>query len=72
MSHSRINKDMTIAEILQQYPKSREVFIARKMGCTMCFASALETLEQVALMHGIEVQKLVEELNAVCLKEESE
>ena len=58
-----INKNSTIKEILSAYPEAKKFFNDRKMACSSCFAVNFDTLEKGALMHGLETNALVEELN---------
>ena len=58
-----INKNSTINEILSAYPEAKKFFNDRQMACSGCFAVNFETLEKGALMHGLETNSLVEELN---------
>jgi hybrid cluster-associated redox disulfide protein len=59
-----IFKDTKISDIVKNYPLSKKFFSDRKMGCYSCLASDFETVEKSALLHGLEVNKLVHELNA--------
>ena len=58
-----INKNSTIKEILSAYPEAKKFFNNREMACSSCFAVNFDTLEKGALMHGLETNGLVEELN---------
>ena len=58
-----INKNSTIKEILSAYPESKKFFNDREMACSSCFAVNFDTLEKGALMHGLETNALVDELN---------
>jgi hybrid cluster-associated redox disulfide protein len=58
-----INKNSTIKEILSTYPEAKKFFNDRQMACSSCFAVNFDTLEKGALMHGLETNALVEELN---------
>jgi hybrid cluster-associated redox disulfide protein len=58
-----INKNSTINEILSAYPEAKRFFNDRQMACSSCFAVNFDTLEKGALMHGLETNALVEELN---------
>lgn len=60
-----ITKDMGIMEVVQKYPQTVEVFASSGMGCLGCAASHFENIEQGALAHGIDVDKLMEDLNKV-------
>ena len=59
-----ITKDMSIKEVVQQYPDTIEVFMISGMGCVGCAGAHFENIEQGALAHGIDVDGLMKELNA--------
>ncbi len=58
-----INKDMLIGELLREKPEAAEILMRFGMGCIGCPSSQMESLEQAAMVHGIELQKLLDELN---------
>ena len=60
-----ITKDMSIMEVVQQYPDAVEVFMNAGMGCLGCAAARFENIEQGCVAHGIDVDALVEGLNEV-------
>jgi hybrid cluster-associated redox disulfide protein len=59
----KITKDMTINEVVQKYPESSKIFMKYGMTCFGCPFAMQETLEQGALAHGIDVDKILDELN---------
>ena len=60
-----VNKDMTFFELMRTYPKSIEVLRNYNLGCVGCMGAQNESLEQGCNAHGIDVNKLVEDLNKV-------
>lgn len=60
---SKIKKNMTFAEITQKYPEVGEVLIKKGLHCIGCGMALYETLEQGAIMHGLNPDKLVAEIN---------
>lgn len=58
-----ITKDMSIIEVVQQYPATIEVFRKYGMGCFGCAAARFENIEQGANAHGIDADALVADLN---------
>lgn len=58
-----ITKEMTIAEIVRQYPKTLEVFSRHGMDCLECQLAEFEKLEYSAGMHKVDMDKLLDELN---------
>ena len=63
-----IAKNMTILDIIVKYPQTQSVFEKYGMACSGCMAAMDETLESGAKMHGIEIEKLLQELNTVLQK----
>ncbi|MBD3878989.1 MAG: DUF1858 domain-containing protein [Selenomonadaceae bacterium] len=61
----KITKDMNIIEVVQRYPDTMMVFMYAGMGCFGCHAAQFETIEEGALAHGIDADKLIEALNEV-------
>ena len=58
-----ITKDTSFSEILEKYPWAAEVLMKSGMHCFGCSMAAYESLEQGAIMHGLNPDKLVGELN---------
>ena len=61
---SKISKDMGIIDVIQSYPETIEVFQKYGFGCIGCAAARFENLEAGAKVHGIDVNKMVEDPNA--------
>ncbi|MFD3155396.1 DUF1858 domain-containing protein [Haloimpatiens sp. FM7330] len=59
----KITKDMTIGKIVREYPESVEILMSFGMGCVGCPSAQAETLEEAAMVHGMDINKLVEALN---------
>lgn len=64
-----ITKNMSITEVVSKYPETVPVFMQHGMGCLGCAAARFENIEQGALAHGIDVDKLIEDLNKAVEKE---
>ena len=60
-----IAKSMTFGEIMEKNPKAGEILMNKGLHCIGCHMAMYETLEQGALMHGLNPDKLVKELNKV-------
>lgn len=60
----KIDKDMVIGELLRQKPEAAQVLMAFGLGCVGCPASQMESLEEAAQVHGMDLQKLLDALNA--------
>ncbi|MEI6285999.1 MAG: DUF1858 domain-containing protein [Bacillota bacterium] len=63
-----ITKDINIIELVQSHPEAIEVLQAAGMGCIGCMAARFESLEQGAHAHGINIDKMVEDINAAIAK----
>ncbi len=59
----KIEKTMKINEILDIAPEKADLLLEAGMHCLGCMAAAEETLEEACMVHGIDVDELVEELN---------
>ena len=66
----KITKDMPIGKIVQEHPETAEVFSKHGLHCIGCAIAHFENLEQGATAHGIDVNKLVEDLNEAITKKE--
>ena len=60
-----VTKDMNIIEIAQKHPESIEIFHKYGLGCLGCAAARFENLEAGAKVHGVDPDKMVEEMNAL-------
>jgi hybrid cluster-associated redox disulfide protein len=58
-----VTKDMTIGEVVRTYPDKIETLMDFGMGCVGCPASQAETIEQAAMVHGLDLEELLEALN---------
>jgi len=54
-----ITKDMTIGEILRTAPEVAPILMQAGMHCLGCPASQGESLEEAAMVHGIDVEELM-------------
>ncbi len=59
----KITKEMSITEIVQQYPQTAEILMQHGMGCLGCVAARFENLGQGAAAHGIDIDQLLVDLN---------
>ena len=60
-----ITKENSITDTVEKYPETAEVFMKHGMHCLGCMAARFENIEQGAMAHGIDVDKLMEDLNKV-------
>lgn len=59
----KIEKTTKIGELLETAPEKTEILLAAGMHCLGCPASQAETLEEACMVHGIDVEELLVELN---------
>ena len=59
----KITKQMKIDEVLKKHPKTVAVFTKHGFHCIGCAAASFESIEQGALAHGVDVEKLIKDLN---------
>jgi hybrid cluster-associated redox disulfide protein len=59
-----ITKQMPIGEVVQNYPQTIEVFLKHGLMCFGCAIARFENVEQGAAAHGIDVDTLMNDLNA--------
>lgn len=60
---AKVNKDMTIAEVLKMDQRTAPVFLSFGMHCLGCPISSGESLEAACMAHGVDVNELVTKLN---------
>jgi hybrid cluster-associated redox disulfide protein len=60
-----ITKEMYIGEVVEKYPQTVEVFLRHGLMCFGCAIAQFENVEQGAMAHGINVEALMKDLNAV-------
>ena len=59
-----ITKTTKIGELLDSNPEKADILLEAGMHCLGCPASQAETLEEACEVHGIDVEELLEKLNA--------
>jgi len=63
MKRKKITKEMTFAELIREFPDAAKKLAEQGMFCGGCPMAQLETIEQGAEAHGVDVNKLIKELN---------
>ena len=58
-----INKDMTIGEVIRIKEGAAEILMSFGMGCVGCPSAQAETLAEAAIVHGLDIEKLLAALN---------
>ncbi len=60
-----VTKEMTIGEILRANPNVAPVLLEAGMHCLGCPSAQGESLEEAAMVHGLDIDKLMEAIAAV-------
>jgi hybrid cluster-associated redox disulfide protein len=63
-----ITADMPIVEVVQRFPTTIPVFMRHGLGCIGCALARFENIREGAQAHGVDVDALVEDLNASILQ----
>ena len=56
-------KNTTIGELLSVYPECAPILMEIGMHCLGCPSSQMESLEEAAMVHGLDVDVLVNQIN---------
>jgi len=67
-----ITGDMNIQEIVSNYPQTLGVFFEYGLGCIGCHASSYESLAEGVMMHGIDLDAMLKDLNDLIAKIDAE
>ncbi len=75
-TESKISKDkekkitpkMLIFDVISKHPETMEVFQKYGLHCFGCAFARMEKIEDIAVSHGIDIKKLVGELNTTLEK----
>ena len=59
-----ITKDTIIGDILDIAPQTAPIFLSIGMHCLGCPSSRNETVAEACMVHGVDVDALLEKLNA--------
>jgi hybrid cluster-associated redox disulfide protein len=60
-----VNKDMTFAQVMRMHPDVVKVLAKYNLGCIGCMGAQAETLEQGCGAHGLLVDDIVNDINAL-------
>ena len=60
----QITKSTKIGELWHIFPDCAPILLEIGMHCLGCPSSQMETLEEAAMVHGIDADLLVEKINA--------
>ena len=60
---SKVSKDMLIGQLLQVDPNIAPILMRAGMHCLGCPSSQMESLEEAAMVHGLDADVLVNQIN---------
>ena len=60
---AQVSKDMIISDVLTMDVESAPIFIQNGMHCVGCPSASGESIEDACMVHGIDADKLIGELN---------
>lgn len=62
---AEITKDMTIGEILRTNADVAPILMEAGMHCLGCPSAQGESLEEAAMVHGMDIEELMAKINAL-------
>ena len=62
---AEITKDTKIGELLSIKPDAAPCLLEIGMHCLGCPSSAMETIEEAAMVHGVNVDELLAKMNSI-------
>ena len=62
---AQVTKDMTIGEILRTNPQIAPILMEAGMHCLGCPSAQGESLEEAAMVHGMDIDSLMEKIQAL-------
>ena len=60
----KIEKTTKIGELIEKAPEKADILLEAGMHCLGCPSAQAETLEEAAMVHGLDADLLVEKINA--------
>lgn len=60
---TQINKDILIGDLIEIDPGVIAILMGAGMHCVGCPSSAMESLEEAAMVHGMDAEPLVNMIN---------
>ena len=60
-----ITKDMIIGELLEVKPEAAEILLSMGMHCLGCPSARGETIAQACEVHGVDVDEIIAQINAL-------
>ena len=67
----KIEKNTKIGEIVEKAPEKVDILLSVGMHCLGCPASQAETLEEACMVHGMNCDEVIADINAYLAKKEA-
>ena len=67
----QIDKSMLIHEIIEVDPGNAAILMAAGMHCFGCPSAAMESLEEACMVHGMNCDEVIADINAYLAKKEA-
>ena len=58
----QVTKETVIGDLIRENPESIRVLLEHGLACVGCPASQVETLEEAAMVHGLNIDSLMSSL----------
>jgi len=65
MRYTQLTTDQTIAEVMDRWPETIPIFFRYRMACVGCPIAPFETLAEVAVIYGLDLECFINELRQV-------
>ena len=66
---AKVTKDMLIGQLITLDPNIAPILMRAGMHCLGCPSSQMESLEEAAMVHGIDADLLIAKINALLAAE---
>ena len=68
---AKVTKNTLIGQLLQIDPNIAAILMRAGMHCIGCPSSQMESLEEAAMVHGMDVDEVITEINEYLAKKEA-
>jgi hybrid cluster-associated redox disulfide protein len=67
-----ISLELSVADVLENWPETLPIFLAHRMGCIGCNLSSFDTLEVALMVHNLSASEVLDEMNRLVLQSSPE
>jgi len=60
---AKVTKEMIILDVLKMDPDCAQIFFRNGLHCVGCPSASGESIEDASAVHGLDANKLIQELN---------